>query len=59
MAKKDRYRRVRRALRRIKDHIRWIEQTQPNRAARRRAMFEGVELHRLYAQLNAEKRKVG
>ena len=56
---KDLYRRVRRALRRIKNYIQWVETTYPNRATRRRVLFEGEELKRLHKQLHLEKQKVG
>lgn len=55
---KDRYRRVRQALRRIKNYIQWVEETYPNRAARRRAFFEGEELKKLHHQLHVEKTRV-
>lgn len=59
MAKKDLYRRVRRALRRIRDYVRWVETVYPNRASRRRVLYEGQEMKRLHHQLHLEKTKVG
>jgi hypothetical protein len=55
---KDRYRKVRKALRDIENYIHWVEATYPNRQQRRRVLFEGEELKRLHTKLHEAKRHV-
>jgi len=52
----DRYRKVRRVLRKIQAHIKHVEQTHHNRAARRYELFEGETMKALVAKLKEAKR---
>lgn len=56
--KKDRYRKVRRALRKVKNLVHWAEENLPNRTARRRFLYEGHQMKDLVAKVQEAKRKV-
>lgn len=53
----DRYRKVRRVLKKLRAHIKAVEQL-PNRAQRRHEMFNGSRTLELYDELKTAKRNV-